>query len=407
MIEDAKKRLQELNLVGALNRRLLTNKDLNVENSLFVHRATKRGGDVFDQLKQESVVNPKSLSKVEEISIKDFAEKVIPTAKSIRVLLENQHLGNFVSLVGPQEEGESLFKWGNNYSWSYSGEVADSMRERVAAAGGRVDGVLRFTHSWNHPEMGRNTSLMDLHVFLPGSSRHEDGCHDCYPTGQRVGWNNRNDHISGGVQDVDYTNAAPENYIPIENISFPSLKKLKDGVYTFKIHNWSLRQPTKSGFKAEIEFDGQIFKYEYSKPLKNKEWITLAEVTLKNGVFTIEHKLESTASKVTKWNLSTQQFHKVNAITLSPNYWNDNIGNKHYFFFLENCVADEKIRPFYNEFLKEGLSKDRKVFELLSSKVEIEKPEGELSGIGFSDTVRSELIVEIEGNFRRLLKIKF
>ena len=36
--------------------------------------------------------------------------------------------------------------------------------------GGRIDGVLRFSHSWNYEGM-RNGSLMDLHVFMPGSNQ--------------------------------------------------------------------------------------------------------------------------------------------------------------------------------------------------------------------------------------------
>ncbi len=408
MINKAKARLEELGLTECLHRRLLTDKDLNVNNALFVDRPKAKSLDIFDELVKDVAVNPKTLSKVEEISIKDFVDKVLPTAKSVSVLVENRHAGNFVTLVGPQEEsGDTLFKWGNNFSWSYAGAVADSMRAQVQALGGRVDGVLRFTHSWNHPEAGRNTSLMDLHVFLPGSSGHKDGCHDGYPSGQRVGWNNRNDHASGGSQDVDYVNAAPEGHIPLENISFPDIKKLKDGKYIFKIHNWEFRNPTKSGFRAEIEFGGEIFHYNHPAPLKNKEWVTLAEVTLKNGVFTIEHKMESKTSSQNIWGVNTERFHKVKAITLSPNFWTNKIGNKHYFFFLEGCESDGEIRGFYNEMLKEELKPDRKVFEILGSKILVEKTEKELAGLGFSDTLRNTMFVSVEGAFKRNLKIVF
>lgn len=407
MIEDARKRLEELGLTGALNRRMLSDKDLTVNNALFVNRPAKVEDNIFDQIKKEVTVNPKTLSKMEEVNIKDFVEKILPTAKSVKVLVENKHLSNFVSLVGPKEAGDTLFKWGNNFSWSYDGNVADSMKNRVAELGGRVDGVLRFTHSWNHPETGRNASLMDLHVFLPGSSEHKDGIHDHYPNGQRVGWNNRKDAASHGVQDVDYVNAAPVGHVPVENITFPSMKYLKDGKYIFKIHNWQLRSPTTSGFQAEIEFNNEIFQYNHPGPLKNKQWITLAEATLKNGSFTIEHKLDSKASSQTKWNVTTNSYVDVKAITISPNFWNAEIGNKHYFFFLEGCKADSPVRGIYNEFLKEELSKDRKVFEVLGSKIKVEPVENELSGLGFSETVRASLVVEVTGAFKRVIKINF
>jgi hypothetical protein len=411
MIEKAKARLQELGMIGSLQRRQLSTTDLNVSNSLYVYRPMESGVevDLFAEIKKDTVVNPKSLSKVEEIGIEDFVNKVLPTCKSVRVLLENHHLNNFVSLVGPKSEDHTnMFKWGNSFGWSYSGAVADSMKARVVELGGRVDGVLRFTHSWNHPEMGRNSSLMDLHVFLPGSSVHKDGCHNTYPNGQRVGWNSRKDIISGGIQDVDYTTAAPEGYIPVENITFPDIKKLKDGKYTFKIHNWQARDPNKSGFRAEIEFGGELYQFERAAPLNHHEWVTLAEVTLSKGQFTMDSKIQNKPSRKTKWNLETLQYHNVSAITFSPNCWGDKaIGNKQYMFFLENCKADEKVLPFYNEFLKPELNEDRKVFEMLANKAVVEPVENELSGIGFSDSVRNHVILEITGQFKRHIKVLF
>lgn len=388
MIEDAKKRLQELNLVEALNRRLLTSKDLNVENSLFVHRATKRGGDVFDQLKQESVVNPKSLSKVEEISAKDFFDKVIPTAKSIRVLLENQHLGNFVSLVGPQQEGGTLFKWGNNYSWSYSGEVADSIKERVKAAGGNVDGRVRISLSWD------NTDDLDLHLYEPNG---------------HVSFSSKKGS-SGATLDVDANGLDGIREDPVENIYWPNLPT-KEGVYKVVVNNYSKRSSQNVGYTLEFDIDGETHHWSSDNNNAPNKEIFQFKYSKKDGISIISGKTNVTGTSKynskEKWGIKTGTFHKVNAITLSPNYWNAAVGNKHFFFFLENCVADEKVRGFYNEFLKQELDKDRKVFELLGSKVEIEKPEGELSGIGFSETVRSDLIVEIEGAFKRLIKVKF
>lgn len=408
MLDEAKKTLTEEGLLVSLNRRYAVIGDVSVNNVL--HTYSKENSvvtDVFDELKEDVLINPRTLAKTEEISIEDFISKILPSAKNIQVLLENRHKPNFMSLItASEEEAPVLFKWDNPFSLSYSGGVADSLKDKVAKLGGRVDGVFRFSHSWN--ELERNESLMDLHVFMPGCKLPTQFAEGPHVQGRRVGWNNRTDPQSGGVQDVDYTSEAPKDYVPVENITFPRLDKMPDGVYTCMINNWSFRKTGGRG-KAEIEVGGQIYQYVYPKT-KNREWVTIAEVTLKDGEFTIEHKLDtdSTVASDKYWNLDTYKLHDVTNVMLSPNHWDDNnSGNKHYLFTLRNCISDESPRPFFNEFLRTDLDKHRKAFEMLGSKIKIADNKDQLSGIGFSETVRNELIVKVKGNFERFLKIKF
>lgn len=128
--------------------------------------------DLFGEMEKDVAINPKKFSKVEEISVRDFINNVLPTAKELEVFLENKHEKNMVSLIAPEnKEAKSMFKWNNSFSWAYTGNITDSdITQRVINAGGRVDGCLRFSHSWNYPGM-RNASLMDLHVFMPGSNQ--------------------------------------------------------------------------------------------------------------------------------------------------------------------------------------------------------------------------------------------
>lgn len=399
MVKKAVQTLESLGLENAINRRLAKIEDLSVNDVLFVDNSVsnKMKNSLETVLLSSSAVKKptKKIREAAKISIKDLLSL---GASTIQVLLDNTHISNFVTLTAPVEKDvQPLFKWNNNFAWSYDGEVADSMRELVVSRGGRVDGVFRFTHQWNYDK--RNASLMDLHVFGPGSSAHEDGCHDNYPRGLRVGWNRRNDGATGGVQDVDYTPAAPEGYVPIENITFPTLSRMPEGKYVCKIHNWSLRQPTKGGFKAEIEFEGQIFEYEVDRPLKQKEWITVAEVTLKNGKFSIDHKLPTTSSSKEKWGVPTQVPVKVQTIMLSPNHWEQAgaVGNKHWFFILEGCRVDAPARGLYNEFLRSDLNEHRKVFEVLGSKTKCQPTPEHLAGVGFSETRKDTINVIADG----------
>jgi hypothetical protein len=407
MIKQAKEKLSELGLLSALERRKLDTRDLGPHNALYVHRGTEATKDVFATLAAEAPVKVQTFDKCEEVTIEKFQKDILPTCKNVRLLVENRHLNNFVTLTGAVDpEAKHLFAHKNSFGWSYTGGVADSMREKVVALGGRVDGAFRFTHSWNWDDNKPNRSLMDLHVFMPECKVITKSGPTC--SGRRVGWNLREDKTSGGVQDVDYVDAAPAGKVPVENITFPSIAKMPEGVYRCAIHNWQLREPTKSGFRAEIEFGGEVFEYQYDKALKNKEWIDVAEVTLKNGKFTIDHKIPTSTGSREKWGISTNQWRTVKSITLSPNHWDEPKGNKHWFFMLEGCISDEATRPFYNEFLCQELQENRKVMELLASKITVADAEGmELSGLGFSETVRNHCYLEIEGAFKRVIKVTF
>jgi len=419
MLEDAKKTITELGYLDSLQRRFANLDDITVNNILFSNRdAAKRivgADDIFGEMEKDVAVNPRKFSKVEEIPVKDFIENILPTAKDIEIYLENKHTSNMVSLIAPKiKNSKTMFKWNNGFSWAYSGNITDSdITQRVQNAGGRIDGVLRFSHSWNYEGM-RNGSLMDLHVFMPGSNQkveYKNGkeIHDNYGNNERVGWNHRQHLPSGGVQDVDYVNVAPVGYIPVENTTFPSIEKLKEGIYTFKIHNWNFRNPTTGGFKAEIAFDGQVYRFIRREPLQHKEWITLAKLELKNGHFEIIEMMENDTTPIEIWGLKTNQFIPVSAISYSPNYFDeqDGIGHRHLFFFLKDCVNTEEPNGYYNEFLKNELAEHKRVFEALGAKCHVEDTEDQLSGIGFSMTKRAELIVKVKGATERIMKVKF
>lgn len=406
MIKKAEETIVELGLQNALQRRVANINDITINNVLFADRSAKKSMGVLQDIIKPTAKSTPKFDKVEEVSIERFINDILPTATSVEAFIQNEHKANLVTLVAPvDKDAGNMLKWKNNFSWSYNGEVTDSMKERVSAAGGRVDGVFRFTHSWN--ELEPNQSLMDLHVFLPGNSNDRSTtCHDNYGSLERVGWNNRKHLKSGGVQDVDYTDQAPEGYIPIENITFPTLSKMPEGDYVCKIHNWSYRNSAGRG-KAELECGGKLYQYEYPRT-KHKEWVTIATVTLKNGVFTVNSDLPSNTTSQKVWNITTEEFQPVSVIMNSPNHWDGECtGNKHYFFMIKGCKTDESVRGFYNEFLSNELTPHRKVFEVLSAKMKAEPSDDQLSGIGFSSTKRASLICKVSGSFNRTVKVVF
>lgn len=383
MVETAKARLGELGLMSALHRRRLDDRDLTAANALYVYRPTSTKKDIFAEIANDQPVSVKELQKVEEITIEDFLSKVVPTAKDIRVLVERNHLGNFVTLTGASDpEAANLMKWDNSYGWSYTGGLADSIKEKVKAAGGRVDGWMRVSLAWyNYDDLDLHFESSLDHVYYANKRTHQ-------------AW-----------LDVDMNAGQGNSREPVENITFD--RQLKPGSYQIKVVQFNRRETIDEGYDLEFEVNGETHSFGSNKSPRDQDVIKFK--VLGDGQVTFDSSaLSKTSSGTTKWGVKTGQFTRVRAIALSPNHWTKPIGNKHFMFMLEGCVSDEPTRPFYNEFLVDALSSDRKTMEVLGGKIEVDPAQGaELSGIGFSDTQRNHLYVEATGVFKRILKVLF
>jgi len=392
MVEEAQRTIEELGLAEALDRRYATLDDIRVPNILFANRDAQRrmgAGGVFEQLAAETRARSKQFGKLEEVSIDAFVGEILPKATGVELYLENGHLGNLVSLVAPKNGcDKTLFKWNNGFSWAYKGNITDSMKERVKAAGGKVDGVLRFSICWN--EGGDNVNDFDAHCVEPD--------------GNRIYFGNKRDHRSKGNLDVDIIRPTA---VAVENITWPDRARMQRGNYTFGVHNYTHRGG-RSGFTAEIEFDGQLHKFAYDQEIRQNDFVTVAEVELlPSGEFKLTEKLPSNVTSRDAWGLKTNQFHPVSVAMFSPNYWDaqDGIGHRHYFFMLAGCVNDEAPNGFFNEFLREDLMPHKRVFEALGAKMRVAPAPDQLSGVGFSATKHAAFVCKVDGAFQRTLKV--
>ncbi len=391
MIEKAKAQIEELGLTSALDRRYARLGDITINNLIWADRATRKSlsGNVFDDLAATAVASP-NLDKVEEIPIDRFVAEVIPRADSIEVLLENRHQGNLVSLIAPVDPtARNFFKWDNNFSWSYAGEMADAIKERVKRAGGNVAGDLCCRLAWF------NFDDLDFHMKEPD--------------GYEIFFGNRQQYSpSSGRLDVDM-NISPTTREPVENIFYGDRNRMKEGKYRLIVHQYNARESSNVGFEVEVDYLGTVHRFTYAQAVRHNESVTVLRFryTHKGGMEILE-SLPSTQAVRTLWKLPTQSFHRVSGIMLSPNYWDGRgIGNRHHFFMLEGCENDGSSRGFFNEFLREDLNPHRKVFEVLATRMKPADSSDQLSGIGFSSTQRNTAVCRVKGSFTRTVKVLF
>lgn len=380
MVKQAMAKIDELGIEHSLHRRFARVGDLSVNNVLWVNNSTKgkMKGGISDILMDAATKKVAESKNAKDISIEEFMEKVLPQASDVEIMLNGTHLTNFVSLTAPQyEDSKKLFKWGNDFAWSYDGNITDSIKEKVKMAGGNVTNAkLRVSLAWF------NYDDLDIHVIEP------DGTHIYYAN-------------KLGKLDVDMNAGTERSRTPVENVSWTptGYTKAKDGEYRVYVNQFCQRETSEVGCVVEIENEGRVTQFSYNKALKGD--VDICTIELKNGVVVNIKPAKGIIGggiSQEKWGVKTESAVKVNMVMYSPNHWDGNsVGNRHWFFILEGCKNPEATRGIYNEFLSSELDKHRKVFEVLGDKTKCQPTDDQLSGVGFSSTQSDVVTMRVSG----------
>ena len=390
MVDKAMATIAELGLESALERRHARLSDVSVNSVLFVDnnvRGEMKGG-LKDLLMKEVAPAPINPDNAEEITVDDFMQNVLPKVTGLQVYPTSAHMGNFASLTAPvHADSKQLFRWDNDFAWSYDGNFTDSIKERVKRAGGKVEGVaFRVSLAWF------NTDDLDLHVHGPGG---------------HIYFRNKSGRC-GGQLDVDM-NVTHIVRNAVENVRWN--KPPMDGEYKIVVHNFTKRESVDVGFEVEIEGPGGLQTFRWEKAVPSGTQKEVATVHVLKGMIKIEPAagIKHGASSQEKWGVKTLNPVRVNSVVLSPNFWGDRpVGNKHWFFILDGCNNPLPTRGIYNEFLSARLEPHRKVFEVLGDKTKCPPTEDQLSGLGFSSTQEAKLLVIATGpNLNRTYNITF
>lgn len=393
MVEDAMKAINDLGLESALHRRFANMGDITINNVLWADNGAKHDmkGSLTSQLVAAAT---KAAVKVDlknaiECPIDTFIRNILPAAATVDLLFKNDHEPQLLSLTTAIDpDAGLLFKWPNSFAWSYNGGVTDSIKQRVKAAGGNVDAALRFSLAWH------NADDLDLHVWTP-KGEHVYFIHRRCTTERTQ------------CLDLDMNGSdRHDGEAPVENCVFQSPQ---DGVYKVVVHQYNVRKMDRKGFTLEIQNGMNVEQYSCPTSPGQGEQFVAGEFTVKGGVI-VQQKLNPalTGGSTPKelWGINTEQFRRVEAVMYSPNHWDGHaVGNKHYIFTLAGLVNPEQERGMYPEFLKAELEPKRKAFELIGSTLKTPHAANQLSGIGFSETVRSTAIFKIDG--ARVYKVHF
>lgn len=138
MLDDAKKTVDDLGYSLAFARRFARMSDISIRDVLFANRDAvpfmKKDNDIFGELSKQTVQTAKNMKfdKVEEISVDNFLENILPKATELSLYLESNLTPNFVSLTTSEDEtAKPLFKWGNSVSHVYNGNVTGGYEPKL------------------------------------------------------------------------------------------------------------------------------------------------------------------------------------------------------------------------------------------------------------------------------------
>ena len=399
-IEEAKKFVEANGYEESFDRRHATIDDIKASEILHVNVGDNsiKKVSIFDNVKSTSTQHKRSeFDKVEEISIDKFMKDILPTCTSVETYLENRMEGNMVSLTtANNKESKPIFKWSNNYSWTFNGNLAGKslIKDAVKSRGGKTDAIVRISLSFPN-----TTDDYDLHLKEPN--------------GKEIYYGNlRRTHPSSGKLDLDAQGKdgyqSPEKRV--ENITYSDKSKMPNGDYEIQVNNYS-GKGLHTKFQLEVEIESNVTLVELKNATKSN-MITIGILSKNRDTITFHPENAEIISSQTIskdiYGLETNMFHKVNLVCLSPNHWdNNNVGNKHYFFMLDKAKCPTSIRSFHAENLIPELASHRKVLEVLGNTTMIEPTDKQLSGLGFNATVKDDLIVKLQGSHKRIVKIKF
>jgi len=341
--------------------------DLSVLNVLWTNRAVKRG--TLTDVLQDNIKTPDvNKQYVETIDMAGFLER-LKKAKSIEV-----DVSGLAKMVLVKDLFEKpIYFWNNHISFCYETGLADvdQVTQLVKQKGGTIDAKIRFSLYWE------NLDDLDLHL-------ESDNVH--------VYWDNKDPSSTSFRLDIDMNVNRPIRGA-VENIFTSKISRSDiDHEFMVFVYNFTKRESPQKCI-LNVYVDNKIVRtYEFKNPPAYESIELLKFKISKTEEFAVTWSNQEAERKV---ELPTK-FVEIDTVLLSPNYWEEEKGNRHVFFLRKGTAINlDRIRPYNIEQLRPELLKHKRSLAVLSKKVQI-MGEPRLVGYGISFSKQRELLVKVD-----------
>ncbi|MCY9737523.1 hypothetical protein M5X17_27860 [Paenibacillus alvei] len=391
--QQAEKIVAQLGIENSLKRRYATIEEIPhfiwQSKKVVKNTAAKMGG-VFGHIatKEKSSTPDELLNLTYKVMTWDkFSRTVLPTATNLEVLIDNPN--RLMALVtASDKEAPNILQWEDNtFSWYYHGGIDGEIKRRVESAGGQYENnEIRCSLIWE------GETDLDLHCITPNRSH-------IYYSDKRAD--------DRGFLDIDANGLDGITSTPVENMRW-SKGLAQEGQYRFYVHNYTERGTGITPFTVELDVNGHI--YTSSGALRDGQKVTVFEFNYVKGK--APNITNASSASKDAWNIPTNSFVKVKAVTNSPNLWGEKKvehSGHHIFFLLDGCkdMSEGKGRGFFTETLKPELREIRKTLEAYTAATPIEGVEQATAcGVGYSKDSEWGLLVKVASdNSTRVIKI--
>jgi len=358
--------------------------ELNKEDELLnsMMKSARRG-------KKRKTVLKKSKSNGIEIGMSNFVKNILPNASKMEMNVGG--VKHHRAVFTKQTHGDNnIFGHGNKYGFMYISGKTNPILERVKGAGGNIETPYGFSLSWEGDD--------DLDIGICHSKKIWDNVCAINNFGnpyksEFVYYGQKSLPEFGIELDID-ANANSIMKKPVENIS---MEKIVDGYYYIVVNNYNERKGN-SGFSLNIRNEGHNRIYNFPTKLADGK-ICHIMWHVKNGEI-IEEEIDSRLIPI-DGNNGIADFKIVDKVSISPNFWNGEHGNAHYFFHVDGLKwdKDKKVKFLHNELIHPKLRKLRRVLQSLGDQNEayIKDDPANNVWLGFDTNKEKTLQLKVKG----------